>query len=66
MSLTSEQASKQHAQTLFDTRKKAAKEKIYNLIRSYPKDTPDEWVVFGYGGTRVNLGDLKDLFGVER
>ena len=66
MSLTSEQASKQHEQTLFDNRKKYAKEKIYNLVRSYPKDTSDDWVVFGYGGTRITLGDMKDLFGVDR
>jgi len=49
-----------------DNRKKYAKEKIYNLVRSYPKDTQDEWVVFGYGGVRITLGDLKDLFGVDR
>jgi hypothetical protein len=66
MSLTSEQASKQHEAELMDNRKKYAKEKIYNLVRSYPKDTQDEWVVFGYGGVRITLGDLKDLFGVDR
>jgi hypothetical protein len=66
MSLTSEQASKQHEQTLFEARKRMAKEKIYGLVCSYPKDTSDEWVVFGYGGKRITLGDFKDLFGVDR
>jgi len=63
---TIEEANKRHAAELMDNRKRAAKEKIYNLIRSYPKDTQDDWVVFGYGGTRISLGDLKDLFGVDR
>jgi len=66
MALTAEQASKQHEQTLFEQRKRVAKEKIYGLVQSYPKDTSDDWVVFGYGGIRVTLGDLKDLFGVDR
>jgi len=66
MSLTAEQASRQHEQTLFDQRKRAAKDKLVALIKSYPKDTSDEWVVFGYGGVRISLGDLKDVFGVDR
>ena len=64
--LTSEQASAQHLQDLMQDRKRVAKEKIYNLVRSYPKDTSDEWVVFGYGGVRISLGDFKDLFGIDR
>ena len=51
---------------LRDEQKRYAKEKIYNLVRSYPKDTQDEWVVFGYGGVRITIGDLRDLFGVDR
>ena len=66
MSLTAEQASKQHEQDLFAQRKRMAKEKVFGLVKSYPKDTPDDWVVFGYGGVRISLGDLKDLFGVDR
>jgi hypothetical protein len=64
--ITIEQANRQHEADLRDNRKKHAKEKIYNLVRSYPKDTSDDWVVFGYGGVRVNLGELRDLFGVDR
>jgi len=63
---TVEEANKSHLEELLGSRKRLAKEKIYNLVRSYPRDTPDDWVVFGYGGVKVNLGDLKDLFGVER
>jgi len=64
--LTVEQANASHLANLLDNRKRVAKEKVHNLVRSYPRDTPDDWVVFGYAGTKVNLGDLKDLFGIER
>ena len=64
--ITIEQANKNHAAEIADNAQRIAKAKIYNLVRSYPKDTPDEWTVFGYGGVRVTLGDLKDLFGVDR
>jgi hypothetical protein len=66
VALTAEQASKQHEQTLFAERKRMAKGKIYNLVCSYPKDTSDDWVIFGYGGVRISLGDMKDLFGIDR
>jgi hypothetical protein len=64
--IVANQADKQQQVDQLDERKRYAKEKIYNLIRSYPKDTQDEWVVFGYGGVRVTIGDLRDLFGVDR
>jgi hypothetical protein len=64
--LNIDEKNKLHLATLMDNRKLLAKEKIYNMVRSYPKDTHDEWVVFGYGGVKISLGDLKDLFGIER
>lgn len=63
---TIEEANKTHLANLMENRKRIAKEKLYNIVRSYPLDTSDDWVVFGYGGQRVTLGDLKDLFGVAR
>ena len=43
----------------------AAKTKITKLLRGYPRDAPNEFIVFGYGGVKVNLGEMKDAFGIE-
>ena len=43
----------------------AAKAKITKLLRGYPRDAPNEFIVFGYGGVKVNLGEMKDAFGIE-
>jgi hypothetical protein len=43
-----------------------AKTKLVKLLRSYPRDTPFEHILFGYGGVKVTLGDLLDAFNVQR
>ena len=48
-----------------DSRIKASKEKIVKLLRGYPRDAPSEFVLFGYGGVKINLGEMKDAFGIE-
>lgn len=48
-----------------ETRINASRAKITKLLRGYPRDAPNEFVVFGYGGVKVNLGEMKDAFGIE-
>jgi hypothetical protein len=43
----------------------ASKAKIVKLLRGYPRDAPNEFTLFGYGGVKVNLGEMKDAFGIE-
>jgi hypothetical protein len=43
----------------------AAKHKITKLLRGYPRDAPAEFVLFGYAGVKVTLGEMKDAFGIE-
>lgn len=31
----------------------------------YPRSTPDEHTIFGFGGKKVNLGQLRDLTGIR-
>lgn len=40
---------------------KAAWNKIVKLVSAIPKDTPDEHVVWGAAGIRLELGDLRAL-----
>ena len=47
-------------------RQQIAKAKLVKLIRSYPRDTPWEHILFGYGGVKVTLGDMVEAFSVER
>lgn len=41
---------------------KEAYDKLAALIHNYPDDTPDEHVLFGYGGVIVRFGDMRALF----
>ena len=36
-----------------------AKANIRKMVDSMPADTPDEFIVYGYGSHRLTLGDLK-------
>lgn len=54
-----------HPATLLQERQKAAKQKIVDLLYSYPRDTPPEHVIFGYGGVRITFGELQDAFCVS-
>lgn len=54
-----------HQATVLQNRQKAAKQKIVGLLHSYPRDTPPEHIIFGYGGVRITFGDLQDAFGVS-
>lgn len=42
-----------------------AGEKLRLIAISYPQTTPDEHVIFGFGGHRYTLGDLRDLTNVR-
>ena len=35
--------------------------KIKAIVASFPPDTPDSHVMFGYGGHKVTVGDLKKV-----
>lgn len=35
--------------------------KIKAVVAALPKDTPDSHVMFGYGGHKVTVGDLKKV-----
>ena len=50
---------------LRDQRMQESKQKLTRLLRAYPRDAPAELIVFGYGGVKVTLGELKDAFGIE-
>jgi hypothetical protein len=39
-----------------------AHDKLRRIAVSYPQTTPDEHTVFGFGGERFNLGELRALF----
>lgn len=42
----------------------AAYTKLRTVTVSYPATTPNEHTVFGYGDIRIQLGDLRTLFGL--
>lgn len=44
---------------------RAAAEKLRLIALSYPLTTGDEHVIFGFGGYKYTLGDLRDLTGVR-
>lgn len=45
----------------FDDSVPGAMKKIWKLVTSIPKDTPDEHVIWGAAGIKLNLGDLREL-----
>ena len=49
-----------------DEQGRIAREKLVKLIRSYPRDTPWEHILFGYGGVKVTLGDMVEALNVQR
>lgn len=46
-------------------RGKAAGDKLVKIAQSFPRTTPDEHVVFGFGGIKFTLGDLRDVTGIR-
>ena len=36
------------------------------IARSYPTTTPDEHTVFGFGGHKCTLGDMRALFNLKK
>ena len=40
-------------------------EKLRLIALSYPLTTPDEHIIFGFGGYKYTLGDLRDLTNVR-
>lgn len=53
------------AQSARHAKARSAAEKLRLIALSYPLTTPDEHVVFGFGGYRYTVGDLRDLTGVR-
>lgn len=53
------QASARHAKS------RNAAEKLRLIALSYPLTTPDEHVIFGFGGHKYTLGDLRDLTNIR-
>lgn len=51
--------------TGMDSLTQDAHAKLSSLVASYPEDTPDEHVVFGYGVYKILVGDLRKLFGIS-
>lgn len=46
------------------SRAEEAAKKLRLLATSYPNTTPNEHTVFGFGGHRFTLGELRALFGL--
>lgn len=44
---------------------RVAAEKLRLIALSYPRTTSDEHVIFGFGGHRYTLGDLRDLTNIR-
>lgn len=44
---------------------RVAAEKLRLIALSYPRTTADEHVIFGFGGHRYTLGDLRDLTNIR-
>lgn len=44
----------------------AAAKKLRLIATAYPDTTPHEHTVFGFGGHRFTLGELRALFGLKR
>jgi hypothetical protein len=44
----------------------AAAKKLRLIATAYPLTTPDEHTVFGFGGHRFSLGELRALFSLQR
>jgi len=38
--------------------------KISNMLKTYPRDTPDEHILFGYGSYRITFADMRQAFGL--
>lgn len=53
-------------QRVAQERHEKAVEKLRLIAMSYPNTTPNEHTVFGFGGHRYELGDLRDLFALPR
>lgn len=43
---------------------RAAGEKLKLIAMSYPQTTPNEHIIFGAGGYKYTLGDLRNLVGI--
>jgi len=61
-----EKSDRENAQNAAKAIVEAAYDKMFTVTASYPVTTPNEHIVFGFGGTRINLGDLRALFGQRR
>lgn len=61
-----EKSDRENAQNAAKAVVEAAYDKMFTVTASYPVTTPNEHIVFGFGGTRINLGDLRALFGQRR
>lgn len=53
----------QSAKARLEGEKKNSYNKLEKLVASYPSDTPNEFVLFGYREFKVTFGDMKTLFG---
>ena len=49
-----------------DEAMRIAKQKLVGLLKLYPRHTPPEHIIFGYGGVKITFSDLLDAFGVDR
>lgn len=47
-------------------RAEEAAKKLRQIALSYPATTPNEHTVFGFGGHRFTLGELRDLFALPK
>ena len=44
------------------SKQEEAHAKFTRLAKSLPNDTPDEFVMYGYGGVKITAKDMRDLF----
>lgn len=56
---------KEDPREIMRRRGEAARDKLMQIAQSYPVTTPNEHTIFGFGGVRFHLGDLRDLFGLN-
>lgn len=48
-----------------ESKKDAAATNLRRIAQSYPLTTPDEHTIFGFGGFKFTLGELRALFDMQ-
>lgn len=55
----------EQARSANDEAARAAYDKLHNIAQSYPLTTPGEHTIFGFGGFKFTLGELRTLCGLQ-